>query len=232
MNNNKFVIAVVSTVIMVVLITNVVIPVIGNAESGTEKVMTGYGPTLIYQDEPETVDAGTFYYMMARNVDGVINVNINGGEPVTFVLSELADKTIILYSDSYATIYIENGMYKTTTAFNGVTEVPITASPISVNYRAMSSGVKYQLSSTAQSDYQPVPSYYYVMGANGDYSNFAGDNPPSMDTPTVSVAGAYIGEINTTVIEKPQYAAILEVIPILMFVGVLVAVVTMSIKKQ
>ena len=241
MNNNKFVLAVASTVIMVVLITTVLIPIIGSTSTGTETKEQkdgAYGPSLTYQSTPESTDS-SYFYIDARLANDEENIRISTGVNGNFTtdiylsIADLADKTTIIYSDNYTTIYIEDNNYKFTNNsgdswVNDLGTVPISSSifvqKLSNNTMNYKGSVKVPVNIP--------PTYYYAMTGNGEYSNFIGDNAPTMDTPSVSVTGAYIGERYTTVIEKSQYAAILEVIPILMLVGVLVAVVTMSIKKQ
>ena len=232
---NKIIIGVVSVFVAIVVLAGILMPVIDMAtepKQETGLLEGAYGPTLIYQDEPETVGSGSFDYMFAQNTNGVMSVGISGHDPVTFNLSELADKTIILYSDSYTTIYIEDGMYKSTTPLNSITETPITATAIAVTYKAMQSGVKYQISRDATSSYESVPSYYYVMGADGEYSNFAGDNPPTMDTPAVSVAGAYIGERYGTIEVDPFGANLYNLMPFLVIIAILVSAVVYFIGKS
>lgn len=237
---SKILFGVVGIVVSIILVGSLMMPIIDTAVSigaseEIEPVSGGYGPSMIYQNEPEitTETNSTYYYFRATYSNGTITFKSGpyGNTTITSIDSnELTDKTLIVYSDSLTTIYIKDGKYHSTTPINGVSEIDLTTPGIGVNYAYNDGGVKYQFSQNLRE--QPVPSHYYSIGNDGDYINFVGDNPPAMDTPTVSVEGVYIGEKYHTVMGENPLKPLYYAIPLTVIIAVLVFAVGVFVSKR
>lgn len=235
METNKFTGIVVGVVVSVLLICSLMIPVISNATQGTEtttEVEGAYWP-LTYQSQPEN---GTYYYFRSsyNSGTGIISIQNSFNPYVTlkeYTVDDVTNQIIIVYADTNVTVYIDNGNYNfafVDDSYNA-TPVPITTQGfIMVNGQNVG---KFNFGSGNTFDL-PKPTYYYVIDDDGDYANFIGDNPPPMDTPAVTVDGAYIGEKYITTSDKPSYSAILNMIPILMILGLIVTVTGLFVYRR
>lgn len=232
---NKMIIGIVSICVSIIVLASVLIPIIDNAtETETETVVVpkegAYGPSLTYQGEPETISGTVYTYISAKiNPSDNTQIVIQRGtamagydSTVNLDISSLTGKTLIIYSDSNLTIYIEDNEYKCTDS--DFTAQPLTSNVSVLTLRNSGSTVKYSIGSVTNVE-KTKPTYYYSTTGDGDYLNFVGDNPPSMDTPSAAVAGVYIGEgYTTTTIETGGIpgGAVLLVIPLFFLVAILV----------
>lgn len=212
--------------VAIILITSVLIPVIDDASQGTETETEAEGAygTLMYQGTPEDDASYPYRFLNTTYSDGVLSIKTGPANALVVVatinISELSNTPQIIYADDNQIIYIDNSLLQ----FSGT----ITNSDVSLNNAV---NVQYYNNKMTYSDgngNQYVDgkiTYYYRCSDTGDYANFEGNNPPAMDTPSVSVDGVYIGEKYITETVTPPYAAVLNVIPILMIVGVIVTVI-------
>lgn len=227
--NNSFIMLTIGVVISVVLVSSVLIPIIGDASApDTETIETlnedGYG-SLAYQESPELAEKQIVYaYMKSTYRDGIFTIQrgyLDQLETVATIDINELNEPLILYSDDNITIYIDNGSYHFTGTVFEYDSVPIDVPTLYAGNST--SGAKYN-NSGQNVTIPSIPTYYYAYNDNGDYANFVGDNPPTMDTPAVSVAGSYIGEkysTKTITVEKP-YASMLSIIPVIALISVII----------
>lgn len=229
----RFVTATICIVLTIVIITTALIPIISDASTKTETAPAegAYG-FMKYQPSPETQSGSIpyrYFFASATSTNMVIKIGpANGLVTVLDVpISDFLNVDQIYYADSNIVLYVSDGAFyadynNTTTQIrvssngDGVTLATTSADV----YRCVLAGTTYEGGSYMFSN-TPLPQYYYVVDPNGDYANFAGDNLPTMDTPSVSVAGMYIGpKIIEKTIESP-YAAVYLVIPLIVLVSLL-----------
>lgn len=157
------------------------------------------------------------------------------------------NKTVILYSDDIITVYVVNGVITSTIEelYTGYT-LPIISGDTDLDgwtnkilFRATSitgSALKYDryepttqssdvvYNATSLSDEGKI-AYAYLPNESGQYITIDGNDPPSMDIPSVSVSGAYIGEKYETInVGGIPGSAVVLVIPIVILVALLTAV--------
>lgn len=224
--------------VSVILITSLLVPIINDASSqdGTETIEVEGGYCSVTLRHPSSdVEWDTYirvsynsstdtYFIQKDGLSPQVRQNLNR--------SEIADKTAIIYADPTHIIYIKDDMYYC----NDTSFIPaegITTSHTELLVQKNTSGIKYSLAGF-QLTGQPVPSYYYVYDDDGEYANFEGSDPPAMDTPAVSIDGAYIGEkvrTITTTVDSP-YSSILNIIPILMIAGVIMSIAGVILYKR
>ena len=221
----RFVTATICIVLTVVIITTALIPIISDASTKTELAPAegAYG-FMSYQPDPEPSSGLPYRYVYATwgGSDGMITISHGPANAMQTIESmpttEFFNTDRIVYADSNIVIYVSNGSIYYD--YDGQT----TQGDYLERFWVQNDGngvSKATVGSTTVFSDAPVPTYYYAPDPNGDYANFEGDNPPTMDTPSVSVAGMYIG---TKVIEKTvesPYAAVYLVIPLIVLVSLL-----------
>lgn len=226
--SNKIVITVVGVVVSVLLICSLMIPVIENA-NGTEteiEVEGGFGQPISYHNNPEINNRASIISIKV-NSSGTLQIyNTLESAPVYMYNAPRVDfpEKMIVYADNNATVYID-GDY---VYFSNLTDpVPITTATL-VSYRDGS----YRYGTIDGYVTASTLTYYYSIDTDGDYSNFNGNNPPAMDTPAVSGDGMYIGERYTVETDDSPYMALLNVIPILMIAGLIIAVTGLFVYRR
>ena len=153
------------------------------------------------------------------------------------------NKTVILYSDDVITVYVVNGVITSTIEelYSGST-LPIISGDTDLGgwadkmlfrtislpdytlkysrYDEQSSVVEYNARSLVGEDGRLT--YVYQPNESGQYTTIEGNNPPSMDIPSVSVSGAYIGEKYETITTGGiPWSAVILAIPIIVLVSLL-----------
>lgn len=208
--------------VAIILITSVLIPVIDDASQGTEtetEAEGSFGLPISYHNNPEFRNRASIISIKVNSL-GILQIyNTLESAPVYMYDGPRADfpDKMIVYADNNATVYIDGDYIY----FSNVTDpIPLTTSTL-VSYRDGS----YRYGTADGFVTATTLTYYYSIDTEGDYSNFNGSNPPTMDTPAASANGMYIGEKYITETVVPPYAAVLNVIPILMIVGVIVTVI-------
>lgn len=244
--NGKFLGVVIGAVVAIMLVGSLLMPIINEQTTTTELAPAegAYG-YMRYQSSPETE---SYAYLWVQYQSDPAGFKIQWGMPPTLnhtiLLSDIPDGKMILYADSHFIAYIEDGKYHYYSPDGTVPtytsdETPSVASlPVESNFSGtikvtvVSNGIKYTASTTESVTVTNLPAYYYISDPTGDYANFVGDNPPTMDTPSVSVAGMYIGpkmaETTTSTPGAPIYLAI----PIVILVALLTAVAFVAFRRD
>ena len=164
------------------------------------------------------------------------------------------NKTVILYSDDIITVYVVNGVITSTIEelYTGYT-LPIISGDTDLDgwanknlFRVTSligNTLKYDryepttqsgdvvYNATSQSDEGRI-AYAYQPNESGQYSTIEGNDPPSMDIPSVSVSGAYIGPKMTVITTSNPAAPIYLAIPIVILVALLTAVAFVAFRRD
>lgn len=242
--NGKYLGVVIGAVVAIMLVGGVLMPVINDNASTTETVPAdgAYG-FMKYQPEPET-QAGSIPYRYFQASATSTNMVIKTGPAnglVTIIdtpISDFLGTDQIYYADSNIVLYVSDGAFyadydgastqiRVSSNGDGVTLATTSATV----YRCVLSGTTYNGGSYMFSD-TPIPDYYYIVDSNGDYANFAGDNPPSMDAPSVSVAGMYIGPKMIEKTTESPAAPIYLAIPIVILVALLMAVAFVAFRRD
>lgn len=245
----KFATVIVCMVVAVTVIMTALVPIISDQTTTTELAPAdgAYG-YMRYNPNPETE---SYAYVWINPQSDPAGFKVQWGMPATLnhtvLLSDLPDGKMILYADSHLIIYSEDGKYhyyspdgSVPTYTEGDT-VSVPSLPVEstfngiVKVNKISSGIRYTASTNEQVTVSDLPAYYYVSDPTGDYANFVGDNPPAMDTPSVSVAGMYIGPkmVERTVPNDPfTGSVVLTIIPIIMLVSLVMLCIREFMKKQ
>ena len=215
--------------VAIMLIGSILMPIINDASTRTETSTPdgAFGPTVGYISDIPVPSSNISYYGMDydvattkltayRVVDGN-NLNV-----IDDLRTNLPDKMII-YADNNETIYID-GLNLYCVNNEKVYDLS-TGDHFGIGFGKRDENYRYSMANQGYFDkYTPI-TYEYITGMDGDYTNITGDNPPSMDTPTVSAAGMYIG-ISSAEIEKPAIgASIYLAIPVILLAALLVSVV-------
>lgn len=234
--NGKFIGIVIGAVVAIMLVGGVLMPAINDASTHTEIVTPdgAFGPTVGYiSDIPVPTSNVSFYgvsydvtttKLTASRVVNGDNVNV-----IDDLRSNLPDKMII-YADDNETVYID-GLNLYCVNNEKVYDLS-TGDRFGVGFGYRDENYRYAMANQGYFDkYTPI-TYEYITGMDGNYTNITGDNPPSMDTPSVSAAGMYIGINGTeTETQSPGYA-IYMAIPVIILVSLLVAVAMVAFKRQ
>ena len=235
--NGKYLGVVIGAVVAIMLVGGVLMPIINDASTTIETVPAegAYG-FMSYQSEPEPVSGGLPYrYVYAIKDGSSDNMVISHGPANAMVTiesvpyTEFLNTDRIVYADSNIVIYVSNGSIYCD--YNGQTTE---SDRLDMGFWVQNNGSasRCTVGTTSIFTSAPVPTYYYVDDPNGDYANFEGDNPPSMDTPSVSAAGMYIGPKETvTETQAPGYA-IYVAIPLVILVALLTAVAFVAFKRD
>lgn len=234
--NGKYIGVVIGAVVAIMLVGGVLMPIIDNASTQKETTPAegAYGPDVAYFGN---IESGNYvlYRASFSVVGGVNQIDIHARTPTYTQLykgprADLPDK-MILYADDNLKVWLDNdnisysGVLNGTFSYTGLDEPKEITIQNSANY-----GGSY----TDGDDYQDgnITYYYVATVESGEYSNFIGDNPPTMDTPTVTAGGMYIGpkEIVTET-HAPGYA-IYVAIPLIILVALLTAVAFVAFRRD
>lgn len=242
--NGKYLGVVIGAVVAIMLVGGVLMPIINENTSHTEiaPVEGAYG-YMKYQPSPETQTGSIpyrYFSASATSTNMVIKTGpANGLVTVLDIpISDFLGTDQIYYADSNIVFYVSNGAFyadydgastqiRVSSSYDGVTLATTSAEV----YKCTLSGTTYNGGNQMFSD-KPLPEYYYVVDPNGDYANFEGDNPPSMDTPSVSVAGMYIGPKMAETTTSSPGAPIYLAIPIVILVALLTAVAFVAFRRD
>ena len=241
--NGKFIGVVIGAVVAIMLVGGVLMPVINEQttpSTGTENNPDAFGPSVDYIGglEPATENMTYFSikYSSSSQTFNMYQMDTNG---LNYLLQNATRDAIpnkaILYADNNATIYIDDmtltfdyvdsantdGSYDLSTGLTFVVKY----NSGTYQYGANTGGYAYVTPSN------PI-AYYYIAFMEGDYSNCTGDNPPTMDTPTVSVNGMYIGLKAIEKEIKNPTAPLYLAIPIVILVALLTAVAFVAFRKD
>ena len=229
---NKIIIGVVSVFVAIVVLAGILMPVIDMAtepKQETAEKEGAYGP-LLYQGTPES-DTYPYRYFNTTYSNGVLSIKSGPANAMVDVasinISELSNTPQIIYADDNQTIYIDNSLLQ----FSGTITKSDVALNSAVNVQYYNDKMTYSDGSGNQYVDGKI-TYYYRCSDTGDYANFAGDNPPTMDTPAVSVTGAYIGERYTITDVDPFGANLYNLMPFLVIIAILVSAVVYFIGKS
>ena len=234
--NGKYLGVVIGAVVAIMLVGGVLMPIINDAskQEGTTTAEGAYG-FMSYQPDPEPSSGLPYRYVYATwgGSDGMITISHGPANDMQTIESmpttEFFNTDRIVYADSNIVIYVSNGSIYYD--YDGQT----TQGDYLERFWVQNDGngvSKATVGSTTVFSDAPVPTYYYVDNPNGDYANFEGDNPPTMDTPSVSVAGMYIGLKETvTETQAPGYA-IYVAIPLVILVALLTAVAFVAFRRD
>ena len=228
--NGKYLGVVIGAVVAIMLVGGLLMPIIDNASPQKETVPAegAYGPDIMYSDTPTVNLSRSILIVAYEERWDRLTITVDGlGTVYNGARSEFPNK-IILYADSNATVYLD-GNYLHISNYNDGAAVLLDSSGLSVKSRSTG---EYRYGPSSGYVTADAPTYCYIVYDNGDYANFEGDNPPSMDTPTVSVAGMYIGP-RMTIGEKPGATApIYLAIPVVLLASLLVAVAFVAFRRQ
>lgn len=229
---NKIIIGVVSVFVAIVVLAGILMPVIDMATEPKQEESEkdgAYGP-LLYQGTPES-DTYPYRYFNTTYSNEVLSIKSGPANAMVDVasinISELSNTPQIIYADNNQTIYIDNSLLQ----FSGTITKSDVALNSTVNVQYYNDRMTYSDGSGNQYVDGKI-TYYYRCSDTGDYANFAGDNPPTIDTPAVSVTGAYIGERYTTKDVDPFGANLYNLMPFLVIIAILVSAVVYFIGKS
>lgn len=234
--NGKFLGVVIGAVVAIMLVGSVLMPIINDAstQEGTTTAEGAYS-FMSYQPDPEPSSGLPYRYVYATwgGSDGMITISHGPANAMQTIESmpttEFFNTDRIVYADSNIVIYVSNGSIYYD--YDGQT----TQGDYLERFWVQNDGngvSKAAVGSTTVFSDAPVPTYYYAPDPNGDYANFEGDNPPTMDTPTVTAGGMYIGPKEIEIeIHAPGYAIYLA-IPIVILVALLTAVAFVAFRKD
>lgn len=163
------------------------------------------------------------------------------------------NKTVILYSDDVITVYVVNGVITSTIEeiytgytlpiISGDTDLGEWTNKILFRVTSLDSSLKYdryeptgqysELSYNATSLRNgDFTTFAYLPNESGQYITIEGNDPPSMDIPSVSVSGAYIGPKMTVITTSNPAAPIYLAIPIVILVALLTAVAFVAFRRD
>lgn len=234
--NGKYLGVIIGAVVAIMLVGGLLMPIIDNAS--TEKETTpaegAYGPDVAYFGN---LESGNYILYRANfSVDGGVNqIDIHARAPTYTQLykgprADLPDK-MILYADDNLKVWLDNDSISYSGILNGTISYTDLEEPKEI---IVQNSANYGGSYTDGDDYQDgnITYCYVATVESGEYSNFIGDNPPTMDTPTVTAGGMYIGlkEIVTET-RAPGYAVYMA-IPIIILASLLVAVAVVAFKRD
>ncbi len=233
--NGKYIGVVIGAVVAIMLVGGVLMPVINDASTQKETTPAeGAFGFMSYQSEPEPSEGGMPYryvYAIKTGDDMVISKGpANAMTQIeTVPYTDFLNTDRIYYADSNIVFYVSSGAL-----YYIYNQQTVEVDRPDVGFWVQNSGTASRASAGTGTIFTAasLPTYYYVDNPNGDYANFEGDNPPSMDTPSVSAAGMYIGPKETvTEVQAPGYA-IYVAIPLIILVALLTAVAFVAFRRD
>lgn len=227
--DNKYIVGIVGVVVAIILVGSLLTPVINDLSKGESETIEAENPIglPVKYDVANPNLSGTvsFYNFTVEEqydddnnvIDYLLQLSA-GSNTASSLRSSLPDKFIV-YSDNNTTIYIDGNKIQSS-ELNITGDITGADNFFQVYYRNGS----YSYRTDAGNINAPTPiSYYYRMCSSGDYSNFAGDNPPAMDTPAASINGVYIGEKYITITGDSPYASLYGAIVVIVLASILIA---------
>lgn len=222
MNTKGIITAIVTIIVGVILTTGILIPIIGDATGGGEEY-TNENPTIkfVKVTENPSVNMDVIYventHVLTLNSNDYWEVTLNDqGQAIVYV-----DNNVIVYIEDSNLCIITKATGEVTTVEGGAISTAI-----------------YQHDDVVDigDDYQsPVPTWAYIPDSTGTYGFYPTGAEITTNNDSVTIQGigtltAISGTTESNV--SPTIAAILSVIPLIVIVGLLIATVTMFIKKQ
>ena len=237
--NGKYLGVIIGAVVAIMLVGGVLMPVINEQATTTEQAPAegAYGPAVGYYTIESAPTTTTNYFVATfdfddTDEDSVITATfkVNNVQAYNGPLSDLPK--MIIYADNNVTIYIDGESVYYSGDVNGSYSIRSDASP-TIQIYWKTNAYKYSIGDNVfNQTYGDITYYYAAFVTDGEYSNFLGDNPPTMDTPTVSVAGMYIGPKMTEVPTESPAAPIYLAIPIVILVALLTAVAFVAFRRD
>lgn len=227
----KFATIMVCIVVAVTVIMTALVPIISDQTTKTELVNNpdAYGPSVGYVGDVAPASSNITYFSMkytpTTEYFEIYTTAADGS--TTFLIRNVTRDTIpdkaILYGDNNATIYIDDMTVYVDLLDDSEEDKSYDLTSNPGNIFARYKNAQYQYGNSMDFAYLSTPiSYYYMAYMDGDYSNCLGDNPPTMDTPSVSVAGMYIGpKMTERTVPNDLFtgSVVLTIIPIIMLVS-------------
>lgn len=238
----KFATIMVCIVVAVTVIMTALVPII--SDQTTTKELTpaegAYGPAVGYYTIASTPTTTTeffdAYFFFDSDVEDsaiTVTIKVNNVQAYNGPLSDLPK--MILYADNNVTIYIDGESIYYSGVVNGSYSIRTDATPTIQIYWRQGSYKCTIGNDVFNQTYEDITYYYAAFATDGEYSNFLGDTAPSMDTPSVSVAGMYIGpkmEERTVPNDPFTGSVVLTIIPIIMLVSLVMLCIREFMKKQ
>lgn len=239
----KFATIMVCVIVAVTIIMTALVPIISDT-IGTETELTpaegAYGPAVGYYTIESTPTTTTeffdAYFLFDSDVEDsaiTVTIKVNNVQVYNGPLSDLPK--MILYADNNVTIYIDGESVYYSGVVNGSYSIRTDGEPTIQIYWRQGAYKTTIGNDVFNQTYGDITYYYAAFATDGEYSNFLGDNAPSMDTPAVTAGGMYIGpKMTETTVSKDPFtgSVVLTIIPIIMLVSLVMLCIREFMKKQ
>ncbi len=218
METNKFVMITVSLVVAVVLVTGVLIPSIGNVSSdGGEYTNENPAFKFIKTDNP-SIDMDVGYvsntHFLTLNSNDIQEMTLSGDSAIVYI-----DNNIIVY-------FVGDEAFVKVVSTNEI--VPVGDSVMFSVYQD-EDGVDVGEDYTS-----PIPEWAYIPDSTGDYGFYptGADITKDSNSVTIQDVGTVTAISGTTEGSSQALVTVLSIIPVIIVVGLIVAAITLVIRKQ